>query len=364
MKRVVFVIGVLSDGGAERVISVLAKQFVSMGYKVDIATIYGDRNDYIEDSSIGIKPIIHETKNKLFRAIEIIFKLRKFIKRKNPDLVISFVAIVNLYTILSCFFLKVRLIVSERNDPYQNPESKPLRKLRNLLYRFCDGYVFQTDDAKRYFSNNIQKKGTVIPNPITSELPYWDRSNTEKVIISACRLVKQKNLPMMIHAFERLKKEFPEYKLKIYGIGELREELLSLINEIGLTDDISLPGFSINIHKEMVKSELFVLSSNYEGISNSMLEALAIGVPVVTTDSPTGGARMFIQSGENGILTDVGDTNQLFKAMKQIISDKQFASNLSKEATKVRNELSSEIIAKKWNEYIVRTCEGNNAKSI
>ncbi|MFN3568499.1 MAG: glycosyltransferase, partial [Caldimicrobium sp.] len=113
MKKVVFVIGVLSDGGAERVISVLSKQLLSLGYKVDIVTIYGDKNDYVNNDKIGIVPIMNKSKNKLFRTIEIISKLRKIIKNKEPDILISFVAIVNLYTILSSMFLRPKLIVSE-----------------------------------------------------------------------------------------------------------------------------------------------------------------------------------------------------------------------------------------------------------
>ncbi|MCP8967837.1 glycosyltransferase [Ectobacillus ponti] len=362
MKKVVFVIGVLSDGGAERVISVLSKQLTKIGYKVDIVTIYGDKNDYLDDQSINIKPVVHKSKNKLFRTLGIISEVRNFIKSSKPDLVISFVAIVNIYTILSCLFLKTKLIISERNDPYQNPENKYIRTLRDVLYKLCDGFVFQTPDARDYFPKRIQDKSTVIPNPIVSDLPEWDIEKSEEVIISACRLAKQKNLPMMIDAFAKLKQEFPEYKLKIYGIGPLRGQLLSYINKLGLKDDILLPGFSKDIHQEMAKSNLFVISSNYEGISNSMLEALAIGMPVISTDSPIGGARMFIKSEENGMLIPVGDTEKLYQAMKMVISDRNFAISLSKEARGIRKKLLPEVVVSSWNEYITSVCEESHGR--
>ncbi|MCM3741804.1 glycosyltransferase [Oceanobacillus luteolus] len=354
-----FVIGVLSNGGAERVISVLANSFIRMGYEVDIITIYGSKNDYINDDRIHIHPLSIGPNNKLSRFIQIIYQMRKIIKKRRPNILISFVAIINIYTIIANLFNNTKLIVSERNDPYQNPENKYIRKLRDFLYVFCDGYVFQTPDAMKYFPLNIQKKGVIIPNPIKEGLPRWNNENTEKTIITACRLVKQKNIPMLLNAFAKLKKEFPDYKLKIFGIGELHKQIQKNINELGLTKDVILPGFSNNIHEEMVKSSLFVISSNYEGISNSMLEALAIGIPVVSTDSPIGGARMFIRHEQNGMLTEVGNTEEFYEAMKKVISDKKLANELSLNSREIREILSSEVISNKWLEYIQKIWRGD-----
>lgn len=362
MKRILFVIGVLSNGGAERVISILAKEFCELGYEVSIVTIYGDKNDYMLDKRVNVYPILHKSKNKLIRFGELIHKTRKLIKMINPDLIISFVAIVNIYTILSNAFLGNKLIVSERNDPFQNPENKLIRHLRDFLYRFVDGLVFQTNDAKKYFPYSIQKKGTIISNPIKPNLPFWNGNIENKTIITACRLSRQKNLPMLINAFSKIKKDFPDYKLKIFGVGELRNELLNLISGMGLEKDVLLPGFSNDIHNEMVNSSLFVISSNYEGISNSMLEALAIGVPVISTDAPIGGAKMFINNNENGLLTKVGDAEELANAMKKILSDKDFAKQLSRSSLKIREELSRGEITKMWSEYMANIYGGKNAR--
>lgn len=363
MKKIMFVIGVLSNGGAERVISVLAKGFIELGYRVEILTIYGKKNDYIEDKRIIIHPIQNNCKSKLLRILTIIFQMRKIIKKSKPDILISFVAIINIYTIIANAFLNTKLIVSERNDPYQNPENKYIRKIRDILYKYCDGYVFQTIDAMKYFDDKIQTKGIIIPNPIKENLPKWDKKNTEKLIISASRLVKQKNLPMLIKAFAKLKRDYPDYKLKIFGEGKLRNQLLKLIKDLNLKNEVFLPGFSSEIHEAMTKSRLFVLSSNYEGISNAMLEALAIGVPVISTDSPIGGARMFIKHGENGLLTEVGNTEDLYKAMKRIISDPDFSNNLSINAQSIRTKLSTETIVNKWNNYILKVCDDDNGKN-
>ncbi|EOV9526571.1 glycosyltransferase family 4 protein [Bacillus cytotoxicus] len=360
MRKVMFVIGVLSNGGAERVISILAKEMSNRGYEVSIVTVFGDNNNYVTDKRITLYPIKQKYKNKMLRVMKIVRKTRQIIKRQNPDLIISFDATINLYTIISCTFLPNKLIVSERNDPYQYPGNKGIRRVRDFLYRFCDGFVFQTEDAKKYFSSRIQEKGVVIPNPITSNLPYWNEENSEKTIITASRLNKQKNLPMLINAYSKIKDSFPEYKLKIFGVGELRDELLDQIEQSGLSDKITLPGFSNDIHNEMANSDLFVIPSDYEGISNSMLEALAIGVPVISTDSPIGGAKMFIKNEENGLLIKVGDTDGLVQAMNKVLSDKNFAKHLSYEARKIREDLKLEKIAKNWVEFAQKIYRGSH----
>lgn len=360
MKKVMFVIGVLSNGGAERVISILAKEMIRKGYEVSIVTVFGDNNNYVTDKRITLYPINQKYKNKMLRVMGILRRTRQIIKQQNPDLIISFDTTINIYTIVSRTFLPNKLIVSERNDPYQYPGSKGIRKVRDFLYRFCDGFVFQTEDAKKYFSSRIQEKGVVIPNPIISDLPYWNENSSEKTIITASRLNRQKNLPMLINAYSRIKDSFPEYKLKIFGVGELREELLNQIEHLGLSDRVTIPGFSNDIHTEMANSDLFVIPSDYEGISNSMLEALAIGVPVISTDSPIGGAKMFIKNEENGILIKVRDTDGLVQAMNQILSDKKFAKNLSYEARKIRKDLQSEKIAKIWVEFAQKIYRGNH----
>lgn len=348
MKNICFVIGVLSNGGAERVISVLAKKLSELGYCVNIITIYGDKNDYVLDNKINIYPIKNKSKNKIFMYFYRLTKLRRTLKHINPDVIISFVAIINIYTMIASTFLKTKVVLSERNDPYQNPESIILRKIRDLFYNFADVIVFQTEDAKKYFSRAIQNKGVIISNPLKPDLPYWKEQSADKVIITACRLSRQKNLPLLINSFSDLVKEFPQYKLKIFGIGSMKENLQELINTLQLNDKVELPGFSKGIHDEMSKAAMFVISSDYEGISNSMLEALAIGVPVVSTDSPIGGARMFIKSNKNGILTKVGDRVELYNAMKHVLSNQSFAMQLSHEARKIREQLSQDKIIEEW----------------
>lgn len=348
MEQITFVIGYLGLGGAERVISVLANEFAKMGKKVNIITLISDKVDYELDSRINYYNIKSNINNKFLKFIYKCIKLRKLIKELGDTKIISFLFIPILYTVISTLFLKNDIYVSERNNPYMEPRTAIKRIIRNISYYFADKVVFQTEDALRYFSKTIQKKGVVIPNPIKEDLPEIFLGERKKEIIAACRLDKQKNLIMLINACKMLFDDYSEYKLIIYGEGPLRGELQSYINDLKLSEKIILAGFSNEVHSKMRQAYMYVSSSDFEGISNSMLEALAMGVPSVVTDCPIGGARMVIKNNINGILVPVGDEERFYKGMKKIIENKELAKSISTEAIKIRNELNANRISKMW----------------
>ncbi len=226
------------------------------------------------------------------------------------------------------WFVKNRIVFSERNNPRKVPIGWHQQALRNFAFRFADALVFQTEDARSYFPESVQKRGVIIPNPINGKLPPPIEGEREKTIVTACRLHPQKNLPMMINAFSMLADEFPEYKLVIYGQGVLEDELRAQIKALNLENRILLPGFASNILEKVAPCSMYVSSSDFEGISNSMLEALGMGLPAVVTDCPVGGARMVINSGENGILVPVGDTKAMYEAMRSILKDTAIADRM------------------------------------
>ena len=163
---------------------------------------------------------------------------------------------------------------------------------------------------------------------------------------------------MLIRAFNEIHKIYPYYKLHIYGEGPLKNELQQKIDELGLNDCIHLLGSTRNLHEILANSFMFVSSSDHEGLSNSMLEAMAIGIPVVCTDCPIGGASMFIRNKVNGILTPIKDSDYFFKSMKYVIDNKKLLADMSKEAIKIREDLDASVIAKQWYDIInYKRCE-------
>jgi GalNAc-alpha-(1->4)-GalNAc-alpha-(1->3)-diNAcBac-PP-undecaprenol alpha-1,4-N-acetyl-D-galactosaminyltransferase len=351
MKRIAFVITDLSNGGAERVVSILANYFDSKKYTVKILALNSNEISYPLNTNIQFK-YLDVNKNNLLKPFKRISALRK--ELNDADLVISFLWFINVYTLAANFFKKKKVIISDRSDPANELNGNRIFEIiRNFFYRLPNKIVFQTPDAKKYYSKFIQQKGVIIPNPISPNLPKWNSKNDSKTIISICRLAEQKNLKMTIDAFAKFTEKFPNYKLVIYGEGPLRSELENYISKLGLSDKISLPGYVNNITDKLVNSSIYVSSSNYEGISNSMLEALGVGVPTIVTDCPVGGARMFVRNNNNGILVNVGDMEQLYEGLIKLASDEKFANYLSVNARDINIELDQSEICEQWNKLLL-----------
>lgn len=353
-KEIIILTISMGNDGAERVLSELSREWIKKGHKVSIIQTGADNYGVSYDLSKGIELInIHaSSKIKPIRYLQEIRKTIAVLKQRPNATVLSFIVASIFICGVVSFFVKNKIVVSERNNPKECPAGKLQQKLRDWAFCRADVCVFQTEDAMRMFPRKAQKKGIIIPNPINGNLPAPYTGERRKVIIAACRLHPQKNLQMMIKAFSMLHKDHPEYRLEIYGQGNEREALEALISELGLKDSVLLPGFAGDIHQKMLDAAMYVSSSNYEGISNSMLEALGMGVPTVVTDCPVGGARMVIQNGVNGMLVPVGDTEGFYKAMKKIVDDKEFAQHLSKEALKVNDLFPIEKISNRWIEVI------------
>ena len=337
MKKEIIIVTIsLGNDGAERILTELARQWVHDGHHITVIQTSPNRygNEYALEEGIEQIQIHTTSSNKVIRFIQKIKELIKILKTRPNATCLSFLSASSFILAISSWFVKNRIVFSERNNPRKVPIGWHQQALRNFAFRFADALVFQTEDARSYFPKSIQERGVIIPNPINGKLPPPIEGEREKTIVTACRLHPQKNLPMMINAFSMLADEFPEYKLVIYGQGVLEDELRAQIKALNLENRILLPGFASNILEKVAPC--------------SMLEALGMGLPAVVTDCPVGGARMVINSGENGILVPVGDTKAMYEAMRSILKDPALAAKLSQEAIKVRDKFPLCKIAKRW----------------
>jgi len=344
----------LSSGGIERVASVLTNRMIDDNHEVSIITL-SDNKEGVELYNDKIK-MIHLSSgfnNRVIRPMSKILELRRYIKKKKYDVLIPLSFGIVITTIIARGFSKVKTIGSERTDPSKEPNSRIMKLLRNIAYSRTSKMIFQTDEAKNYFSKKVQQKGVVIPNPIHDNLPIRDsRLSREKIMVNFCRLVPQKNLFLLIDSFFDFCVDYPEYKLVIYGRGPLEKELRDYINKIGLAEKIEIYDFTTEIHLKIINCAMFVSSSDYEGISNSMLEAMALGIPTISTDCPVGGARLVIENMENGILTTVGSRKELTDAMKYVVNNPVEAEIMANRAIEIRNQLSSSNIVQRWYDVI------------
>ena len=355
MKKVLFVYSKLSSGGSERVMTLLANEFARQKYHTTMALLREDENEtYKVDDQVNLIRFSYGTKNKLRIAIKRFHELRKLLKENKYDAVISFMYDINILTIFAASGLKQHIIVSERNDPSRRLGNGLFKAIECLAYSRAAYVVFQTDEVKKYYTDAVQRIGVTIPNPVNGNLPERFNGEREKMIMAVGRLTEQKNFELLLNGFAKFHQRHKDYCLTICGQGSLLDRLKEQAKRLEIEQNVLFVGYVSDVNTRMQKSAMYVSTSNYEGISNAMLEALAMGVPCICTDCPVGGARLMIQNMVNGLLIPVGDEASLVKAMNMVADDSELAEKLGVEGEKIRKEYSIEKIAEQWKRLLER----------
>ncbi len=353
-KTLLFYINTLRHGGAEKAIIQLAYNFANAGYNSILVTSFIEEgNEYFVPENVTRISIEKEEikQSRLKRNLSRIKALRKLCKQYKPQALISFMGEPNFRALCATFGLKVKNIVSVRANPSIEYAGKMGKFVGKKMLPKADGCVFQTEDAKSWFPKKLQKKSKVILNPVERrffETEYVGGNN----IVTLGRLDPIKNHKLLIEAFAEIKDEFENVNLEIYGSGDLEKELNELIESKGLNDRASLMGRTDNSAEVLAHSKVFVLSSNSEGMPNALMEALAVGVPCISTDCPCGGPKMLIEEGQNGLLFPVGDKDALANALRKVLSDDDFAKELSKNAKIKSEKFKTENVFGEWKDYI------------
>lgn len=352
-KVLIFYINTIHDGGAERVILQLAHHFAEAGYRSILVTSYVDINEYPVPENVERISIEQEQieQSRVGRNVSRILALHKLCKMYKPAALISFMAEPNFRAMIATIGLPVKNIVSVRNDP--NREYKGMLGTfvgKHIISR-ADGCVFQTEEAKSWFPKRLQDKSRIIFNDVD---PIF--FNTERVggtdIVTLGRLSDQKNQSMLIRAFASIADKYPDTNLLIYGIGPLENILIEQITELSIQSRIKLMGLTDNAADVYSRAKIFVLPSNYEGMPNALLEALAMGVPCISTDCPCGGPRTVIHDGINGLLVPVADEEKMASALKIMLDNPEYAERMGIEAKKRARIFKTKNVFSQWKNYI------------
>lgn len=353
--RITIVTRNMLAGGSERVIAQLLKEWTQQKIICDLILIDKTSHFYEIPKEISIHEIGQCSEKPLINKIKQYVKVRKIIRKINPDIVLSLPEEIGIYVIGALFGTRIPVVVSERNNPWVMPNKKITRALRKILYPFAKGIIFQTEQATKYFPNYIIKKSIVIMNPLDiSRIPEPYEGIRSNILVGAGRLVPQKNFYLLIDAFEGFYEMHKDYKLIIYGEGKLRRELEEYSKKLP-KGTVIFSGVSNSLLEDMKNAAAFVLSSDFEGVPNVLIEAMAMGMPVIATDYYPGGVSTLIQDGKNGIIVPVGSIHDMEKAMEKISDDSDFAVSIGREAVKIREKVDSKIISKEWLNYL-REC--------
>ena len=342
--KIIFIIPNMTGGGTERVISMLSDEYIKKGYEVAIMQFAGYEHAYELNAKVEDFSVAPKSNGNPFVMIKRITAMRKYFKQNPDSCIFAFCVMGAVFSVIAGWGMKRYILVAERNSP----ESCNVKSIRNWAYKRADRITFQTEEGIGYFPAHIAKKAVVIPNPIDASVPERYTGIRKHRVVTVGRLHPQKNQKLLLDAFADFSKQFPDYELHLYGRGELEAELKEQAKTLGIENKTVWHGFAENVKEEICDCRMFVLSSDFEGISNSMTEALAMGIPTISTDCPIGGARIYISSGENGLLVPVRDKEALTAAMVKVASDDAFADKISLNAAQVKEKYSVSGIAERF----------------
>lgn len=340
-------------GGAERQITLLANVMAKRGHDVHFIVLAEFCRRYQIHDNVIIHDLTYAEHNRIHPIIGRYRALKDVLKKICPDVTIHY----NLQSAYLALAMPRKVyrksVYSERGDPYDKEYSGLLGVIRDWTVRRMDGLVFQSEGARDFFNQKVRTKSVVIHNSV--EVPvekYPLPKNREQIIVSAGRLHEQKNFSLLIDAFAQISSDFPNYKLIIYGNGALREKLQAQIHNNQLDTRICLMPACKDLWERIHNASLFVLSSDYEGMPNALMEALALGIPSISTDCRPGGAKTLIKDGVNGFVVPRMDVDALAEKMSFVLSHPNVANEISKGGREIAFTHDEKSTFDKWENFL------------
>lgn len=350
-KKIAFVISELKYSGAAKILTWIANRFSSKGYDITIITYLGKGKVYEISSTVEHISLSVSNVNKVHRSMVIVHELCKLINQEKFDLLVSFLPIEGMYTVIAGKYCRIPVVVCERSDPYF--EKSFVANVARYFFRFANGAVFQTKGACEFFPRKLQERSVVIPNPVLEKGVYVEYGERENIISAASRLyIKQKRQDVLLKAFALVVEHNPTVKLLLIGDGPDEDKLKMMAKELNIANNVVFAGRQENVLKMVSKTKIFVLTSDYEGMPNALMEALSVGVPSISTDCSPGGARMLINENENGFIVTRGNTVQIAEKMLWLLQNESKAEHFATEALKINDIYSEERIFMLWEAYL------------
>ena len=364
--RLALVISALGAGGAERVIVTLANAWAARGWQVALITFEppGTKPYYHVDPRVGLRQlgvpsVGHPPWWAIRQGLRRVRALRRALRATAPDLVISFLAKINVLAVLASRGLAIPLVVSERNNPERQRFRGTWSWLRQLLYGTAWCVVTPSRGVLESFPPRIRRRGRVIPNPVDLTPAAIPRRGTRR-LVAVGRLVHQKGFDLLLQAFARIAPTHPEWSLTIWGEGPERAALEALRAGLDLAGRVKLPGLTERPGQWVEAADMFVLSSRYESFGNVITEAMAAGLPVIAFDCPWGPGDI-LRDGEDGLLVPPEDVAALAAAMHRLIVDTDLRQRLGAAAAHNVRRFARDAIIAQWDALVAEATRARQA---
>lgn len=348
--KIDFVIGSMRGGGAERVVSILANYFAENGHEVRIITFINADDAYILHPSIKRmrfhkKFIINYA---IFRGF---FSLLNFYYKKinRPDVISSHIHLMGYATILPAKIYRIKLVVSEHFNHLHQKKTLAKRILWYGLYRLPNAITVLTKFDLPFFKR-INKGTLIMENPCSFSISENFQLEREKTILAVGNLDRyiHKGFDNLLDIVYEVFKKNPDWSLKIVGSGEIGlNYLIDKTKKLGLENKVEFTGYREDVKELMAKSEIFVLSSRYEGLPMVLMEAMSQRMACIGYDCVSGPSEI-INSGENGLLVRDQDMGEMINKLNELIQNKEMRKSLMANSTKSLDKFSLENVGGKW----------------
>lgn len=339
-------------GGAERQIIMLSNEMAIRGHDVHMIVLNEFNSHYPISDNVKIYNLTEQEKGKL-GIIKRFIAFKKTIKDIKPDVTINYNLQGAYFSLLVGKKVCGKILYSERGDPYDSEYSGVLGKIRDWTCKRMDALVFQSEGARDFFKIGKKQKAIVIHNSVTvPQDKYPIAEKRDNRIVTVGRLHPQKNPHLLLDAFAKIANRYPQIRLDFYGDGELHDELQAKIDAMDMANRISLHPSRKDIFDSIRTARIFVLPSDYEGMPNALMEAMALGLPCISADCRPGGARTLIEDGKNGFIVPVRDVNTLADKMSYLLDNPNVAEQVAKDARHLGETHTNHVIFDKWNNFL------------
>ncbi|WP_138439353.1 glycosyltransferase family 4 protein [Marinobacter alexandrii] len=365
-KKILFFVSSMQGGGAERVAALLCNHWIERGHEVMLVPTFSGRGEcaYQLDDRVSLVYLadkVDTTRKSPLSLLRRFLGMRTLVRDWGPDAVVSFLPNVNVAALLATRGLKVPVVVSERTYPPAMPMGPIWSRLRRWTYPLAATVVMQTQRGEDWLKTESSgSRGVVIPNPCVYPLPISPQgpaasdvvNPTQYVVLAVGRLGEEKGFDLLIQAFSLVAESFPNWDLVILGEGEERSMLEALVTNLGLSGRVLLPGRIGDLAEWYNRAEIYVMSSRFEGFPNTLMEAMAHGLPAVSFDCKTGPADI-IRDGIDGVLVPPADGDAgLARAMAEMIQDDDKRRLMGRAAVRVRERFSFAQVMAKWDDLV------------
>lgn len=362
----------LRGGGVARFVTTFSNYWVARGWTITLLLYddgmvppFYDLDARVACVCLGMMGYSPNPLVRLWHNLKRIRALRCAIRQSQPDCILSTMVSPNVLTLIAIQGLHLPIIVSERTDPFRYPLNKVWTLLRLWYYRKADRVTVQSESYKHYFPPTIQYICCAIPNPVPMPQNVQNVMKPEQepptlggahTVVAIGRIGHEKGFDLLLQAFARIRATHPAWSLVLWGDGPEQANLEALTKKLGLDGCVHLPGRTKQVFEKLRLSDLFVLSSIFEGFPNALVEAMACGLPVIAFDC-SAGVRDIIRDGVDGVLVPPEDVDALAVAMDRLMRDEGERRRLAARAPEVLERFGVERVMGMWEQVITEVLD-------